>query len=50
VAVDYPQRLESGTYSLTATIAADPTGQPIVRELPFQIGGLSGTPIPVCSS
>jgi hypothetical protein len=50
VAIDYPQRLESGTYSLTATIAADPTGQPIVQALPFQIGGLSGTPIPVCSS
>ncbi|MGH2550417.1 MAG: hypothetical protein ACRDHN_13570, partial [Thermomicrobiales bacterium] len=50
LAADFPQRLESGSYSLTVNINADPAGQPIVQEIPFQIGGLNGTPIPLCSA
>lgn len=50
VVIEYPQRLESGTYSLTATIAIAAAAQPLVQELPFQIGGVNGTPIPICGS
>jgi P pilus assembly chaperone PapD len=46
---DFPQRLESGQYvfAVTTRIGQD---QPVTKELPFQIGGIDGTPAPLCSS
>jgi hypothetical protein len=49
VTVDFPERLISGSYRLIATVQFDPTGEPIVQETPFQIGGLEGNPVPLCS-
>ena len=48
--VDYPERLPSGSYTLVTSIAFDPREEPITIEIPFQIGGLTGEPIPLCTS
>lgn len=49
IAVDFPDRLVSGGYRLVTTVAFDPRGEPLVQETPFQIGGLTGTPAPLCA-
>jgi hypothetical protein len=49
VTVDFPERLVSGSYRLITTVQFDPTAEPLVQETPFQIGGLEGSPVPLCS-
>jgi len=46
---DLPQRLESGAYVLAVT-ATYGTGQTVDIEIPFDIGGTEGAPIPLCAS
>jgi hypothetical protein len=46
--VDFSQRLVSGEYVLKATVEASQVTA-VTRELPFQIGGIGGTPVPLCS-
>lgn len=48
--IDFPERLPSGDYTLLTSIAFDPRVAPTVIETPFQIGGLDGDPIPLCSA
>jgi hypothetical protein len=50
VAIDFPERLASGAYQVVTTVLFDPRLEPTVVETPFQIGGLTGTPVPLCSS
>jgi hypothetical protein len=47
--VVFPERLESGNYSFSVTTQLGQE-QPVTTELPFQIGGVEGTPVPLCSS
>jgi P pilus assembly chaperone PapD len=44
---DFPQRLESGQYvfAVTARLGTD---SPVTKDVPFQIGGIEGTSIPLC--
>ncbi len=46
---DLPQRLESGAYVLAidATFGA---GETLTQQMPFQLGGLDGAPIPLCEA
>jgi len=46
---DLPQRLESGAYVLVVT-AMFGAGDSVDTQAPFTIGGLDGTPIPLCAS
>lgn len=48
--VDFPERLVSGSYRLIATVTFDPRIAPTVQETSFQIGGLTGEPIPLCDA
>lgn len=50
ITVDYPERLESGAYRVVASVLFDPLADPTVVETSFQIGGLSGDPVPLCSA
>jgi hypothetical protein len=48
--VDFPERLVSGPYLLITEVQFDPLQPPLRQETPFQIGGLEGTPAPLCSA
>jgi hypothetical protein len=50
ITVDYPERLASGTYAVVATVLFDPRLDPSIVESPFQIGGLTGDAVPLCSA
>jgi hypothetical protein len=50
IAIDYPERLASGAYRVVASVLFDPLAEPAAVETTFQIGGLSGDPVPLCSS
>jgi hypothetical protein len=48
VQIDFPERLESGSYTVTLTVRFDPLQPATVVTTPFQIGGLTGDPVPLC--
>ncbi len=48
--IDFPERLISGPYLLITEVQFDPRQPPLRQETPFQIGGLEGTPAPLCSA
>ena len=50
LSIDFPERLPSGEYRLLTTVSFDPLGEPIVLDIPFQIGGIDGDPVPFCTS
>lgn len=47
-AVDFPNRLVSGSYVFSVTMQL-PNGQPVTQALPFDIGGTGPTTVPLCS-
>jgi len=44
---DFPRRLESGQYVFAATARVGTEPQ-VTKDVPFQIGGVGGTPAPLC--